>query len=130
MQKIVFAPLDFFFVCKNIFCMVSEHNFYLCNDDVDSMLDHKFHSFNNNGLYPHSSEIRGLCLMKCPSETLQNLPYFIYTKTKNCIFHFVLLYFSPNECPGKFWSISLGRFIKHKPLISEECPLYLQSNKS
>ena len=24
----------------------------------------------------HSSEIRGLCLMKCFSETLQNLPYF------------------------------------------------------
>ena len=22
---------------------------------------------------------------------------------------------------GKFWSISLGHFIKHKPLISEEC---------
>ena len=40
-----------FFVCKNIFCMVSEHNFHLCNDDVD-MLDHKFHSFNNNGLHP------------------------------------------------------------------------------
>ena len=73
-------------------------------------------------------------------------------------FHFVLLYFSPNECPGlcwrrlghslgktiklhemknekkytgfrlfvyqkcgKFWSILLGHFIKHKPLISEEC---------
>ena len=26
----------------------------------------------------HSSEIRGLCLMKRPIETLQNLPYFIY----------------------------------------------------
>ena len=25
----------------------------------------------------HSSEIRSLCLMKCPSETLQNLSYFI-----------------------------------------------------
>ena len=24
----------------------------------------------------HSSEIRGLCLMKWPSKTLQNLPYF------------------------------------------------------
>ena len=26
----------------------------------------------------HSSEIRGLCLKKCPSKTLQNLPYFIH----------------------------------------------------
>ena len=25
----------------------------------------------------HSSEIRGLCLMKCPSKTIQNLPHFI-----------------------------------------------------
>ena len=36
----------------------------------------------------HSSEIRGLCLMKCPSEMLQNLPYFIYTKTQSWFFHF------------------------------------------
>ena len=27
----------------------------------------------------HSSEIRGLCLMKWPSEMLQNLPYFCNT---------------------------------------------------
>ena len=33
----------------------------------------------------HSSEIRSLCLMKCPSEMLQNLTYFIYTKTQNCL---------------------------------------------
>ena len=26
-------------------------------------------------LYCHSSEIRGLCLVKLPSEMLQNLPY-------------------------------------------------------
>ena len=26
----------------------------------------------------------------------------------------------------KFWSVSLGHFIKHNPLISEECTLYLQ----
>ena len=36
----------------------------------------------------HSSEIRGLCLMKCPSKTLQNLLYFIHTKTQSCFFHF------------------------------------------
>ena len=36
----------------------------------------------------HSSEIRGLCLMKWPIKILQNLPYFIYTKTQSCFFHF------------------------------------------
>ena len=40
----------------------------------------------------HSSEMRGLCLMKWPSKMLQNFPYFIYTKTQCCFF--------PNECPG------------------------------
>ena len=37
----------------------------------------------------HSSEVRGLCLTKCPSEMLQNMPYFIYTKTQSCVFHFL-----------------------------------------
>ena len=37
----------------------------------------------------HSSEIRGLCLMKWPDKILQNLPYFIYMmKTQSCFFHF------------------------------------------
>ena len=62
------------------------------------------------------------------------------------VFHFMLLYFFPNQCPdslgkklkyhemkneittwvfvfqkySKFWSISLEHFIKHKPRISEE----------
>ena len=31
----------------------------------------------------HSSEIRGLCLMKWPGETLQNLPYLINMKTQS-----------------------------------------------
>ena len=57
---------------------------------------------NQTDLPFHSSEIRGLCLMKCSSETLQNLPYFWNTKTHVVffLFHFVLLYFFPNECPG------------------------------
>ena len=73
----------------------------------------------------HSSEIRGLCSTKSSNEILQNLPYFWNKKT--CLvffmFHFVLLYFSlinALQKYGKFWSISLGHFIKHKPLISEE----------
>ena len=36
----------------------------------------------------HSSEIRGLCLMKWPGETLQNLSYFWNTKT-NAVFSLV-----------------------------------------
>ena len=50
----------------------------------------------------HSSEIRGLCSMKSSRKMLLNLPYFWNTKTHIVffIFHFVLLYFSPNECPG------------------------------
>ena len=42
----------------------------------------------------HSSEIRGLCLMKCPSEMRQNLLYFMYKKTHVIffVFHFVQLH--------------------------------------
>ena len=36
----------------------------------------------------HSSEIRGLRSKKCSSETLQNLPYFMYKKTHVVFFHF------------------------------------------
>ena len=43
----------------------------------------------------HSSEKRGVSLMKSSSEMLQNLPYFIYTKTQICFFHFVLHNFFP-----------------------------------
>ena len=50
----------------------------------------------------HSSEIRGLCLTKSSSKTLQYFPYFWNAKTHVVffVFHFVLLYFSPNKCPG------------------------------
>ena len=42
----------------------------------------------NESLSCHSSEKRSLCLMKSFSEVLQNLPYFRYTKTQSCCFHF------------------------------------------
>ena len=45
-------------------------------------------------LNSHSLEIRGLCLMKCSSKTLQTLPYFWNTKTQ-VVFHFVLLNLFP-----------------------------------
>ena len=37
----------------------------------------------------HSSQFQGMCSTKSSSETLQNLPYFIYsTKTQSCFFRF------------------------------------------
>ena len=36
----------------------------------------------------HTSEKRGLCLTKCSSETLQNLPYFRNTKIHIVFFRF------------------------------------------
>ena len=79
--------------------------------------------------HQHSSVITGLYLMKSSSKMLQNLPYFIYLKTQSCFFCFsfharwkkqlwVFVYIKY----GKFWSILLGHFIKHKPLISEVWP--------
>ena len=55
-----------------------------------------------DGRQAHSSQFEGLCSMKMYSKTLQNLPYFWNTKTHVVffVFHFVLLYFFPNECPG------------------------------
>ena len=55
---------------------------------------------NNKQVLPiHSSEIRGLCLMKSPREMLQNLLYLVYKKTQGCFFrfsfHVMLLYFLP-----------------------------------
>ena len=45
----------------------------------------------------HSSRFQSLCSTKCFSNTLQNLPYFIYAKTQSCFFCFsswATLYFS------------------------------------
>ena len=49
------------------------------------------------------TEIRGLCLMKWPSEMLQKFPMFLEYKNPHSFlfgFHFMLLLFPPNECPG------------------------------
>ena len=108
----------------------------------------------------HSSEIRGLCLMKLSSEILQNLPYFWNKKTQIPCFYVLFFIFEQLcicRCPagqcrhidhiatvknpkllkmknekdqvcirvfifqkyGKFRSVLLDNFIKHKPLISE-----------
>ena len=76
---------------------------------------------NVNSLLNHSSEIRDLC----PSKILQNLPYFWNMKT-----YAKKKYTAQNEkrknlrgfsYSKNMASVSLGHFIKHKPLISEEC---------
>ena len=54
--------------------------------------------------YWHSSEIRGLCLMKLSSEKIQNLQYFWNKKTHIvfCLFFISCYFFPPNECPSLF----------------------------
>ena len=42
---------------------------------LSKMLIYTVHSYYQ---YCHSSEIRGMCLLKCPSKTLQNFPYQAY----------------------------------------------------
>ena len=74
----------------------------------------------------HSSEKRGLRLMKCSSETLQNLPCFMYIKTQSCFFRFSFLasYLTLDFLYIDYRYIKHGKqelFIKHKPLFSEEC---------
>ena len=53
-------------------------------------------------LFQYSSEIRGLCLMKLSSETLQNLPYLwnVNSQIIFFIFHFEQLFICNNGCPG------------------------------
>ena len=60
-----------------------------------------------NSLVMHSSQFQSLCSTKSSSETLQNLPYFIYTKILSCFFQLSLhttLFFPPNECRPWFMS--------------------------
>ena len=63
------------------------------------------------------SEIKGLCLMKWPSKTLQNLPYFWNMKTHVHIFFvfYFELYFitvAPYECPDLYQHSLGGKIIK------------------
>ena len=63
----------------------------------------------------HSSETRCLCLMKWPSEMIQN---FVRIISKTYIIFFVI-HFVFQNC-GKFWIILLVHQIKHNPHISGE----------
>ena len=71
-------------------------------------------------LVPHSSEKRGLRSMKCSSETLQNLLYFMYKKTRVVFFafHSVQLYIftSCRHRPGH----SQGKNIKLHEMKNEK----------
>ena len=75
--------------------------------------------YGKNTLLSHSSEIRGICLMKWPSKMLQNLPNFWNTKTHTiCCLFFILCYFifSPKNFVEfhirKIWQI-LKHFTTH-----------------
>ena len=76
----------------------------------------------------HSSEIRGLW----PSAMLQNLPYFVYTKTQSCskwkTKKTELGFLIPKIL--QILKHFAGHFIKHKPLISEEWYSILPNSKN
>ena len=61
-------------------------------------------------MYVHSSEIRGFAESFATAKCFK-ICYILYERKPIItlsVFHFVLLYFSPNECPG----YSLGEKIK------------------
>ena len=59
---------------------LSEETINILNNHIDEILkdENKIAIM----LMSHSSEIRGLCLMKLSSERLQKLPYFLSKKSK------------------------------------------------
>ena len=66
--------------------------------------------------------------MKCPSEMLQNLPYFIYMKNKICSFHFsfrAALFFPLMNALVYVDCVDIDQ---HKPLITEESLLLPNSH--
>ena len=63
-------------------------------------------------MIPHSSEIRGLCLMKWTSK----MCFRICNNWKNICGFSIFIY----QKHGKFCSVLQVHFIKHKPLVSEE----------
>ena len=70
---------------------------HVCNlaKKLNMLLECQMHFVLN--VFFHSSQFQSLCLTKSSNETLQNLPYFIYTKTQSCFFRFsfrATLYFS------------------------------------
>ena len=61
-------------------------------------------------------------MIKCSSKMFQNLPHFWNTKPHVVlfIFHFVLLYFSANECPGLWNEKKLRGFSYSKIMANFE----------
>ena len=64
--------------------------------DQNNMSKHKSEDnvFVSYLICTHSSEIRGLCKMKWPSELLQNLPYFWNTRPTKFYFCFFISYYT------------------------------------
>ena len=86
-----------FFICIILLIKLIDFNLYNCNILIYFVRIEIRKYFVGFTQITHSSEIGGLCLMKWPSETPQNLPYIWNTKSNVFffIFHFVLLYFFP-----------------------------------
>ena len=95
------------FVFKNAFVVTAAvYEFICCWWSIKELSKTSLHKisdkFSFSTMSVQSPQFQGLCSMKSSSETLQNWPYFIYTKTQKVafsIFHFVLLYIFPYECP-------------------------------
>ena len=74
-------------------------------------------------VHTHSSEIRGLCLMKWPSEMLQNLAYFWNVKTHFSFFIYCyFIFFLINALVG--WSMS-SAFIRGKNNVAHNEKKYV-----
>ena len=84
----------------------------------------------------HCSEKRGLFLMKWDSQMASKFAMSLEDETTQIVYRFCFScvtkkyqrFLYSKNMDGKFWSISLGHFIKHKPLISEECLAVLDKN--
>ena len=89
----IVSLFDVFEIDANSFCTVLE---YCDGHDLDFYLKQVCKLiFCHQRNAAHSSEIRGLCLMKLSSETIHNLPYFWIVNNQKYIFclFFILSHF-------------------------------------
>ena len=84
------------FISINLKCIKTTWKFqisHLLMREGDAKQNYSHQKLQLNGVFfkcRHSSEIRNLCLMKLPSETLQNLPYFWNMKFQIVFFSFFI----------------------------------------
>ena len=91
-------------------------------------LHFRFHKSTDRDMSQLKKIIRGLCLMKLSSETLQNLPYFWNKKTQNVffIFHFEQLWICNSGCSGLYRHIwTRASAVKNPKLLEMKKNIYL-----